>query len=51
MVGVLIIHEVDMRQRFCIECGTVFDACDEDDRHCKSCLLKLYRSLCEWVKG
>ena len=34
-----------IRERYCQDCGRVFEAEDEGDRLCKGCLLKRYRAL------
>jgi hypothetical protein len=33
------------RTRFCRDCGKEFEAVDDHDRLCKTCLLKLCRAL------
>ena len=34
-----------IRERYCQDCGRIFEAEDEDDRYCKRCLLVRYRAL------
>ena len=34
-----------IRERYCQDCGRVFEAEDDDDRYCKRCLLVRYRAL------
>lgn len=39
------------RERFCRDCGAIFDAVDDDDLLCKRCLLKEYRALISVKEG
>ena len=40
-----------IRERYCQDCGRVFEAEDEDDRYCKRCLLVRYRALGNRIEG
>ena len=40
-----------IRERYCQDCGRVFEAEDDDDRYCKRCLLKQYRALDNLMKN
>ena len=40
-----------IRERYCQNCGRVFEAEDEDDRLCKGCLLVRYRALDNLMKN
>lgn len=38
------------RERFCKDCGTIFNATDENDWYCKKCLLARFRRVLGMIR-